>query len=41
MSMGISQYPQAPFQCRLDSGQIGFIYITKELAEAEGINEAL
>ena len=28
-----------PFQCRFDSGQIGFIYITKELAEAEGIKK--
>jgi hypothetical protein len=28
-----------PFQCRFDSGQIGFIYITKELAETEGIKK--
>jgi hypothetical protein len=29
----------SPFSCRWDSGQVGFIYITKEKAEAEGINE--
>ena len=28
-----------PFSCQWDSGQIGFIYITKEKAEAEGIKE--
>ena len=28
-----------PFQCRFDSGQLGFIYITKELAETEGIKK--
>jgi len=27
----------SPFSCRWDSGQIGFIYITKERVEAEGI----
>lgn len=27
----------SPFSCRWDSGQIGFIYMTKELANAEGI----
>ena len=29
----------SPFSCRWDSGQVGFIYITKEKAEAEGITE--
>jgi hypothetical protein len=29
----------SPFSCRWDSGQVGFIYITKEKAKAEGINE--
>jgi hypothetical protein len=29
----------SPFSCRFDSGQVGFIYITKELAETEGIKK--
>jgi hypothetical protein len=29
----------SPFSCRFDSGQIGFIYMTKETAEKEGITE--
>ena len=28
-----------PFQCRFDSGQIGFIYITKEEAENNGLRK--
>ena len=29
----------SPFSCRFDSGQVGFIYMTKETAEKEGITE--
>lgn len=29
----------SPFSCRWDSGQVGFIYMTKEKAEAEGITK--
>jgi hypothetical protein len=29
----------SPFSCQWDSGQVGFIYITKEKAEAEGITK--
>jgi hypothetical protein len=29
----------SPFSCRWDSGQVGFIYITKEKAEAESITK--
>ena len=28
-----------PFGCRFDSGQVGFIYMTKEKAEKEGIKD--
>jgi len=29
----------SPFSCQWDSGQVGFIYITKEKAEKEGLND--
>lgn len=30
-----------PFGCRWDSGQVGFIYVTKEHADKEGVIDAL